>query len=701
MLSVLLSVAAAAGVFVLPGLGVKELARLGAGSWRRETAAPQSTSFTEQFAVAIAWSAIALSVIGAVLIGLGIFDFTILGIATAVLAIAGLPSLVRMLRPLRWQKWLVAGGLVLLAIPYVWTATRSNLTPTHSYQWYYWDLGRQLDIAGGVPKSVLEFGLAVRWHPDYVLAVIQTGAYHAFTFPLSQTEAIGAYRVPILLMAVAGCYVVFRLWTRVLPALIGAAAVSATTLFITKFASYKPETMALAAGLFATWLLVTAIRRKSRGMTLLAGALFGIAVGMHGIAATVTGMIAVSAALVEIWNLGPAHRKAMFGNAIRGGILAIVIVVGTGLALQGRAVVAADAGHPKLEHGEDPTWAFLNRDDGTFYFPPQPTVGSQASDTLRHPWPGGLVGNWGWALASALVLAAAAASLRRPGRRRAAALTLFGTAALIGIAMLLFGLKYHTFIPQHTGLTRIAIYLGLLYGLGLALAAEFVIDWLARFELDEMQAAVVGMAAVVFFAVWAIGVGLPELDKYGGIGSEGREALSVLKKERLGTDEAVLSNISTRGLIGFTTGLQAPIEGRQPVIEDPEFLTDANRALVEIHEYLDHPTSAALPRRMGARWLLISNGSRGFGSPFDLGPPTGEVQRIAEQPYVEEVWHSRNLALFKLRGTVAAIEPVGPHKTLGLRVLLALLAIGVSTLVLWRVELPSRRRTTEATPAAA
>jgi hypothetical protein len=700
MLAVLLSVVAAAGVFVLPGLGLQELASRASALWRRGASERTPTAFTERFAVAVAWSAISLSVIGAALIGLGIFDFAILGIATAVLAAAGLPSLVSMLRPLR-RQWLIGGALVLLAIPFIWTATRSDLTPTHSYQWYYWDLGRQLDIAGGVPQSVLEFGLAVRWHPDYVLAVIQTGAYHAFTFPLSETEAIGAYRVPILLMAVAGCYVVFRLWTRTVPALVGAAAVSATTLFITKFASYKPETMALAAGLFATWILVTAIRRRSRSMMLLAGALFGIAVGMHGIAATVTGMIALSAALVEIWALEPAHRRATFGNAIRAGILAVVIVLATGLALQGRAVVASDAGHPKLEHGQDPTWAFLNRDDGTFYFPPQPSVASQASETLTHPWPGGLVGSWGWALASAVVIAAAAASLRFPGRRRAAALTLFGTAGLIGIAMLFFGLKYHTFIPQHTGLTRIAIYLGLLYGLGLALAAELVIEWMGRFSLDELQVAAIGAAAVAFFAAWAVGVGIVALNKYGGIGAEGREALSVLKKERFSTDEAVLSNISTRGLIGFTTGLQAPIEGRQPVIEDPEFLTDANEALVEIHHYLDHPTSAALPRRLGARWLLISNGSRGFGSPFALGLPAGEVGRIAEQPYVDEVWHSRNLALFKLRGPVAAIDPVGPRKSLGLRVLLGLLAIGATTLVLWRVELPTRRRAeVEPAPAA-
>ena len=242
-----------------------------------------------------------------------------------------------------------------------------------------------------VPQSVLEFGLPVRWRPDYVFAVVATGAYHAFTFPISETEAIGAYRVPIFLLCVGAAYVVFRLWVARVPALIGVAAASATTLFVTKFASYKPETIAFAIGLFATWLLITAVRRRSRSMTLLAGALFGVTVGMHGIAAAVTGMLAICAALAEIWALRPPQRRAMLGNGVRAGVLAAVVVVATGLSLQGRAVVASDAGHPVLEHGHDPTWAFLNRHNGTFYFPPQPTVESQAADTLEHPWPGGLV----------------------------------------------------------------------------------------------------------------------------------------------------------------------------------------------------------------------------------------------------------------------------------------------------------------------
>jgi hypothetical protein len=393
----------------------------------------------------------------------------------------------------------------------------------------------------------------------------------------------------------------------------------------------------------------------------------------------------------------------MLGNAMRAGILAAVIVVATGLSLQGRAVVASDAGHPVLEHGQDPTWAFLNRHDGTFYFPPQPTVGSQASETLEHPWPGGLVASWGWALGSAIVLVAVFLSLRAGGRRRRGAAALLGTTALIGAAMLFFGIKFDTFIPQHTGLTRIAIYLGLLYGLGLALAADLALRWL-RTGIDRAQLAALGAASVVFVGAWAVGVSVIALNKYGGIGEEGRRALAVLKSKAEGPDQAVLSNISTRGLLEFTTGIEAPVEGRQPVIEDPEFLSGANAALVEIHHYFQYPSDPHLLRRLGVRWLLVSNGSRGLGSPFDLGLPVDQAGRLATEPYLRQAWHSRNLVLFRVRGSVRQIEPVGPSKPLGGRVAIALLAIALATGLLSRplrrVRAAAWRRGQPAVPAA-
>ena len=491
MIGVVVSLLAATAVFVLPGFGV-----LAVGGWLHRRGlqvfrvASEPRPPVETLVVAIAFSVIALALAGSLLIGAQLFDLAALGVFTAALALAGLPAFLRTARGLR-REWLTAVALLLLAIPFAWTALRANLTPSHSYQWYYWDLGSQLQTAGGVPQSVLEFGLPVRWHPDYVLAVIATGAYRALAFPLSEVAAIGAYRVPIFLLCIAAAYLVFRLWVARVPALIGVAAASATTLFVTKFASYKPETIGFAIGLLATWLAITAVRKRSRGTMLLAGGLFGVTVGMHGIAAAVTGMLAVSAALAEIWALAH-HRRAMLGNGLRAGALAVVVVLATGLSLQGRAVVASDAGHPVLEHGHDPTWAFLNRHNGTFYFPPQPTVSSQAADTLEHPWPGGPVGSWGWALASAVVLVAAGFSLRLGGRRRRAAIALLGTTGLTAAAMLFFGLKFDTFIPQHTGLTRIAIYLGLLYGLGLALAADLVLAWLRRLRLDSRQLSAMG-----------------------------------------------------------------------------------------------------------------------------------------------------------------------------------------------------------------
>jgi hypothetical protein len=701
VIAVAVSLLAAIAVFVLPGFGLLTIARLVAQLRARNQADEDRASIlveprppTEALVLAIAWSMVAFSVFGALLIGAQVFDYAALGVFSGLLALVGVPAFVSVARRLGSRWWIVA-GLTLLAIPYLWTALRTNLTPTHSYQWYYWDLGRQLDIAGGVPHSVLEFGLSVRWHPDYVFAVIGTAAYHALSFPIDETAAIGAYRIPVFLLGIGATYAVFRLWVSRGAALIGVATASATTLYITKFAAYKPESLGLAAGLLAVWLLITGIRRRSRQMVLFAGAMFGVAVGMHGIAAAVAAMLALSAGLAEILALPATHRRPAFGAAIRGGALAVIVVLATGLSLQGRAVVVSDAGHPILEHGRDPTWAFLNRHDGTFYYPPQPTVESQATETLEHPWPGGLVGSWGWAVGSAIVLAASLLSLRSPGRRRRAALALLGTVGLIALAMAFFSVKFDTFIPQHTGLTRIAIYLGLLYGLGMALGADLTGQWVRRRIADREQAGLVALAAVVLFGAWALGVGVIALNKYGGIGAEGREALSVLRSKSSRADEAVLSNISSRGLIEFSTGLEAPVEGRQPVIEDPDFLTDANKALVEIHRYFERPADPALLRRLGVRWLLVSNQSRGIGSPFNLGLPFNQAQRLIEQPYLETVWTGSNLALLRVKGRVSRIEPVGPSERLGLRVVLALIAVGGAA---WLLSLPKLRRRAAVSP---
>ena len=166
----------------------------------------------------------------------------------------------------------------------------------------------------------------------------------------------------------------------------------------------------------------------------------------------------------------------------------------------------------------------------------------------------------------------------------------------------------------------------------------------------------------------------------------------------------MLSNISTRGLIEFTTGVEAPVEGRQPVIEDPEFLSGANAALVEIHHYFEHPASPRLLRRLGIRWLLVSNGSRGIGSPFDIGLPSDQAGRLSGEPYLTRSWRSRNLVLFRVSGPVSRIEPVGPSEPLGPGVAIALLAVGLAA---WLLSRPLRpfpaaawRRGRPAVPAA-
>ena len=82
--------------------------------------------------------------------------------------------------------------------------------------------------------------------------------------------------------------------------------------------------------------------------------------------------------------------------------------------------------------------------------------------------------------------------------------------------------------------------------------------------------------------------------------------------------DVVLSNALTTGTVESFTGLEDPLEGRQPLIEDPAFLAAANQLLLDAHDWFEDPTTArsstglasagswspTIPRRWGrpARW---------------------------------------------------------------------------------------------------
>jgi hypothetical protein len=681
------SIAGFAAVWVLPGFALGALAdRLGT-----RTAPRPAVELARALVLSLAF----LAVVGGTLLALRWFGGAQLAVPVLLTAVAGLPA------ALRWaqdavQPWWRTLALLALALPWLASAATTKATPSHSYQWYYWELGRQLSEAGGVPSFVLEFGEQVRWHPDYVFFSVGSEAYRWLTGPLGETAAIVGWRAPVALTALALAYATLRLWLTRAPAIIGCAALAASTYLLVKFDAYKPESLGAVPALAALVLAVSGVRARSAGALLLAGAGAGLAMGVHGIAAAVIGAIGGIAALVE-WRMRRSEPALAFRALLAAAALTITVIIATGLALQGRAVVASDAANPALGRGEDPTWAFLRRHEGEFgdRFPPAATTRAVAS--IRRPWPAALVRDGGWALLLAAIAAALVAALRsgRPRTRRAAAI-LLAALALLALAGLAFALAFDTFIPQHTGMTRMGAYSYLVLALAVGVAAQLGWSWARR----RFGAVPSGLAAGVlaFALTWSVATANTTLAGSRELGPAGEQVL-----ERLRAEEApgtVLSNASTRGLIEFAARREAPIEGRQPVIEDPGFLRAANARLEQVERFfnnagLDGPRAdRAVLDQLDVGWIIAADPPEALGTPFSFSVPAGLAERLAREPGLSEAFAASGLTVFRVAGA-GPVARVGSAQELAARWGLALGATLLITTTLAQLARARDGRTNE------
>jgi hypothetical protein len=671
------SIAGFGAVWVLPGFALGALADRVRG---RHAPSP-----AVEFARAVVLSLAAVATIGGTLLAVRWFGGAQLAAPLLVGALAGLPAALRWCRA-AVRPWWRTLALTALASPWLTSAATAAATPSHSYQWYYWELGRQLSEAGGIPGFVLEFGERVRWHPDYVFFSVGSEAYRWLTAPLSETAAIVGWRAPVALLALALAYAALRLWLMRGPALVGCAALAASTYFLTKFDAYKPESLGAVPALAALVLAVAGIRARSPGMLLLAGAGAGLAMGVHGIAAAAIGAIGGVAALVE-WRLRRHGPALPFRALLAAAALTVTVIVATGLALQGRAVVASDAANPALARDEDPTWAFLRRHEGEFgdRFPPDAAARAVAS--VRRPWPAALVRDGGWLPLVALIVAGLVGGLRsgRPRTRRLAA-TLLGTLLLLAGAGLAFALAFDTFIPQHTGMTRVGAYSYLALALAVGVATQ--LGWsCARRRFGGVPPAL-ACGALAFAVTWSAATAAVTLSGARELGAAGERVLERLRAER--APGAVLSNASTRGLIEFATGREAPIEGRQPVIEDPAFLRAANHRLEQVERYFTNAGTSgpradrAVLAQLGVGWIVAADPPEALGSPFSFGDSPGIAERLAREPNLSEAFAAPGLTVFRVT-EASAVERAGAARDLAARWAAALAAASLITTALARL----------------
>ncbi len=598
-------------VLVLPGFGVRSVLRR-----------PRAGGIDE-LELAIGTTVIATTVLGAALIGLEEFTASRMAVPFAILGLAGIPRAVVWAWPLLRRP----APYVLLALttPWAWNALRAGFPPAGLFQWYYWDIGRQLSQTHGIPSYVTEFGVHVRWLPDYLVFNILAETYHGIARLGSEADQLSAFRISLALLGIVTVYGVLRLWIRSWTALVGTALVVATVAFADKFNTFKPESYGIILGLVVVRLGVRGVRRRDPMLLLFAGTILGLTFGVHAIGAVIAGMLLAGAVAAELITVAEQRRRSTLLALLLAVVLALAVTAGTGWALQGRTLVISDASNPtRRADGRDPTFLFLERNAGHFGKVHAPELANELSDNLQTPWDGfDIASGWGVLLGIGIIggIVIGLTTRRRGLQQGVIAIVVFG--ALLTAGVVYFAASYDTFVPRHTGLGRFVQYAPLLLAMLAAMAIEGITLRLESLTITTRHRLVAGMGvAVVVLSSLALGISLT-LNRYrtqNELPSSGARVLDQLAA-RAKPGEAVLVNAGTRGIFEFWTGMEDPLEARQALIENPKFVAHATALLEDTDRFFRGTGAPDLADRLGVNWIVVTRRPSDLGAGASYGSP--------------------------------------------------------------------------------
>ena len=605
-----------------------------------------------RLAASVVLSQLLIAGVGLALIGIGRFSGVAVAVAAIAFSVISLPTAVGWLRAGirdgRKRRLAVAPiWFVLLVTPWIGAVGLPGWPPADTLQWYYDGLGAQLTAAGGIPTGIAEWGTTVRWLPDYLVFNVDSEAYLALLPFLPRADALAAFRVPTALVALVLVFVALRLWVGRSVAIAGTTAIAGSVFFLAKFDAYKPEAVGILVGLAAGWLIVRGIRSGRALWVLTGGAAFGAALSIHAIAAVVLGLIVAGLALVE-WLALRRDRTVRLVWLVRAALLGLVISVAMGIAVQGRATVAPAAGNPTIVAGGDPTWTFFLRSTGNFVEPAPPPPTRPLAGGVTSPWAGlRITSAFGWWFVVVAAIGAAFGFALGGRRLKSATIGMLVAGSLVGLAIAFFAIRFETYVPRWTGLVRFGQYAPLGAGILFAVATAGFVRlwaWLAERRLPRETPFVVAVVALAWLLPAATGrysaeVRMPEA---------GLAALGALRSLAR-PDDIVLTNALTTGTVESFTGLEVPLEGRQPLIEDPAFLGEANALLLDTHAWFDRPTDRVLIDRLGVSWVLVVDRPDLLGADKVIG---GSVSTMRGAPGLEPAWSADGILLLRVANPV-------------------------------------------------
>jgi hypothetical protein len=85
--------------------------------------------------------------------------------------------------------------------------------------------------------------------------------------------------------------------------------------------------------------------------------------------------------------------------------------------------------------------------------------------------------------------------------------------------------------------------------------------------------------------------------------------------------DALLSNVGTRGTFEFWTGIENPLEGRQALIEDPEFVDHSTAVIEDAHRFFTGTGAADLADRLGVNRIVVADDPSLLGGSASWGRP--------------------------------------------------------------------------------